>query len=152
MDLNPFSSIIELGQSVIERIWPDANTRAIEMRKLKELEQKGDLAELQAHVQRMVGQLGVNKVEASHPSIFVAGWRPFIGWVGGLSLAYAGILHPLLAWLWTALQAMGYITAGVTAPPLIASGILGTIVTGMLGIGTMRSYDKTKGIDSKGVK
>jgi len=151
MNINPLTPIFELGQSIIERIWPDANTRAIEMRKLEELRQSGSLAELQAHVTLMAGQLKVNEAEASHSSIFVAGWRPFIGWVGGFSLAYAGILHPLLGWLWVTLQAVGWIPLTLVAPPLVASAILGTIVTGMLGIGSMRSYDKTKGTNTRSI-
>lgn len=91
------------------------------------------------------GQLEVNKAEALHKSIFVAGWRPFIGWVGGFSLAYAGLIYPLLCWFLTLCQGFGWIPGTVKPPPMIESGILGGIVTGMLGIGTMRSFDKKQG-------
>lgn len=142
MNFDPLSAAFDLGKSAIERIWPDPIRRAEELRKLEELKQNGDLAQLNAHVQLMVGQLEVNKEEAKHKSIFVAGWRPMIGWVGGLSLAYAGLVYPLLLWVWALLEALGKIPQGMSAPPLIEAGALGTIVTGMLGIGTMRSYDK----------
>lgn len=145
MDFNPLDSVFDFGKSVIERIWPDETKRAEEMRKLEELRQNGDLARLDAHVKLMLGQLEVNTVEAQHKSIFVAGWRPFIGWAGGFSLVYAGVVYPLLTWFWAFAQAMGWFPENVSAPPLIETGILGTIVTGMLGIGTMRSYDKKQG-------
>ena len=142
MSFDPLSAAFNLGKIAIEKIWPDPTKRAEELRKLEELRQTGDLAELNTHVQLMLGQLEVNKVEAAHASVFVAGWRPFIGWVGGFSLAYAGIIHPLLAWVFTLLKALEVIPAAVVLPPYIESGLLGTIVTGMLGIGGMRSFDK----------
>jgi len=142
MSFDPLSAAFDLGKSAIERIWPDPIRRAEELRKLEELKQQGDLAELNAHVQLMLGQLEVNKEEAKSNSLFVAGWRPFIGWVGGFSLAYAGIIHPILMWAWAILEARGIIPNGMSHPPIIETGILGTVVTGMLGIGAMRSHDK----------
>lgn len=152
MSFDPLSAALELGTSVVNKIWPDPVKQAEEQRKLKELYQKGDLAELNAHVQLMLGQLEVNKAEAVHKSIFVAGWRPFIGWVGGASLAYAGIAHPMIMWAWSIMVATGKIPAGVEAPPYMESGLLGTIVTGMLGIGGMRSYEKGKGVHTDSLK
>jgi holin (3TMs family) len=99
------------------------------------------------------GQLSINAEEAKHASIFVAGWRPFIGWIGGIALAYQFILYPLLIWLWALGQAQGWIPCYInslnatgdctfTTPPVFDSGPLFAIVTGMLGIGGMRSFDK----------
>ena len=99
-----------------------------------------------------IAQVELNKVESQHRSMWVAGWRPFIGWVGGFSLAYAGILHPLLMWLWTLLQAAGVIPKEVNPPPFVETGILGTIVTGLLGIGGMRFFDKSKGNSTDSIK
>lgn len=140
MSLDPLTAAFDLGKIAIEKLWPDPTKRAVEIRKLQELTQKGDIAKLNSHVKLMVGQLEVNKAEAQHKSIFVAGWRPFVGWVGGFSLAYTGIIYPLLLWGWAI-----WGPAGIDAPPAIESGLLGTILTGMLGIGTMRSFDKSKG-------
>ena len=108
------------------------------------------------------GQMEVNAQEARHGSIFVAGWRPFIGWMGGLALAYQFVLYPFLIWIWALGQAQGWIpcyidptqTAGActfTTPPVFDAGPLFAIVTGMLGIGGMRSFDKLKGVDTKDV-
>jgi hypothetical protein len=145
MSFDPFTAAFELGKVAIEKIWPDPTKRSEEMRKLTELQQQGDLAELNAYVVLLQGQLEVNKVEAAHASLFVAGWRPFIGWVGGFSLLYAGVIYPLLSWVWGALVVMGYVPPDVVPPPYIDSALLGTIVTGMLGIGTMRTYEKKNG-------
>lgn len=121
----------------------------------------------------MQGQIEINKSEAQHKSIFVAGWRPFIGWVGGFALAYQFLLYPLLVWLWAVLQAKQVIPCHLdpsvvataanavgdgakaltqcsfTPPPPLPSDALFAIVTGMLGIGGMRSYDKLKKTDTK---
>ncbi|MBU4317054.1 MAG: holin family protein [Proteobacteria bacterium] len=62
------------------------------------------------------GQIEVNKAEAQHKSIFVAGWRPAIGWVGVFSMAYQFILYPLLVWIWAWAQARGTIPKDLPSP------------------------------------
>jgi len=152
MSFDPVSAAFDLGKSAIERIWPDPIRRAEELRKLEELKQTGDLAHLNAHVQLMVGQLEVNKAEAAHKSLFVAGWRPCIGWVGGMALAYQFVLYPLLMWAWVILRAKGVIAADVDVPPVLDTGALFSIVTAMLGVGAMRSHDKKNGVDTKQIR
>ncbi|MEQ3693169.1 MAG: 3TM-type holin [Thalassolituus sp.] len=93
----------------------------------------------------VMGQLDINKTEAQHKSVFVAGWRPAIGWVGAFALAYQFIVYPLLMWGWAWLQASGVVPDGVTPPPVLPTDALWVIVSGMLGIGSMRSFDKAKG-------
>ncbi len=151
MTIDPLSSILDIGKMAIERIWPDANKRAEQLQRLQELKQAGNVAELNAHVKLMVAQMEVNKAEAGHASIFVAGWRPFIGWVGGSAMAYQFIVYPLLTWLWTSLIAAGIIAAGTSYPPVMDTGALFTVVTGMLGVGAMRSFDKKNKVDTKGI-
>ena len=91
------------------------------------------------------GQLEVNKAEAQHSSIFVAGWRPFVGWVGGLSLAYIAILEPVMRFVAT--------LAGYDGSfPAIDTSITLQVLLGMLGIGGMRSFDKLKKTDTKEMK
>jgi len=75
----------------------------------------------------------VNKIEAQHRSIFVAGWRPFIGWVCGVALLYNFILRDLIAWL----------SPGVMPPALQMEHLL-TVLMGMLGLGGLRTYEKLK--------
>ena len=87
----------------------------------------------QKHAQESVlAQLEVNKVEAAHKSLFVAGWRPAIGWISGLALMYSTILAPILG-IW------------FTVPP-VDSSLLTTVLMGMLGLGAMRTIEKTKSV------
>ena len=89
------------------------------------------LAQKEAHKNAAL-QLEVNKTEAAHKSLFVAGWRPFIGWCCGLGLLYSVLLAPLLD-IWFEM-------------PAIDSSILMPTMTGMLGLGALRSYEKVKGV------
>jgi hypothetical protein len=113
--------------------------------------------------QLMQGQMSVNQAEAQHGSVFVAGWRPAIGWVGAMAMAYQFILYPLLIWIWALLQAKQVIPCHVNAseiasvctfspPPELKADVLWTIVSGMLGIAGMRSYDKAKGTATEKVE
>ena len=105
------------------------------------------------------GQLKINEVEAAHPSIFVAGWRPAIGWVSAISLALMYIPKALvMTYVWAkqcaaVLAASQDITAVVIPafPDLGAMDIIG-LVGSMLGIATLRSFDKYKGSDTKVIK
>jgi len=139
MAFDPISAAFEMGKSAIERIWPDPTEQARELTKLAELKQRGDLAQLNAHVQLMLAQINVNAVAAKHPSVFVSGARPAAIWVGVFSMAWSGLIHPMLIWVWAFAEMTG------KPPPMIESGILATVVTGLLGVATMRSVDKAKG-------
>jgi hypothetical protein len=145
MSFDPLTAALDLGKIAINKIWPDPAEAARETLKLETLYQQGDLAKLQAQVGILQGQLQVNLQEAKHPSIFVAGWRPAVGWICAVSLAYTYIIHSLLTW--------GLVIAGsnLTAPPLPDSGDLMVLLLGMLGIGMQRSYDKKNGKDTKGI-
>ncbi len=142
---NPLDAAFSLGKTVIEKIWPDPVKQAEELRKLEELKQKGDIAELNAYVQILTGQMKINEKEAEYKSIFVAGWRPFVGWVGGTALAYQFILYPLMLWVWSIASIIWTIPEGIEPPPVLPADELYTILLGMLGIGAMRSYDKKNG-------
>ncbi len=97
------------------------------------------MAEKHAHEAAMA-QVEVNKAEAGHRSIFVAGWRPFIGWTCGVALAYHFIFAPLIVF--------GATWAGATIPdlPVFDMDSLMTVLLGMLGLGGMRSFEKAKGL------
>jgi len=86
-----------------------------------------------------LAQIEINKVEAEHRSIFVAGWRPFIGWVCGFALAYNFIVRDLIAWV--------IVNTGAEAslPPALAMGELMTVLLGMLGLGAFRTVEKFGG-------
>ncbi len=98
------------------------------------------------------GQLEINKAEAQHQSLFVAGWRPAIGWVGAIAMAYQFILYPLLIWIWSWAQAKGTLPADLNAPPTLPADALWVIISGMLGIAGMRSFDKLRGTQTDQIK
>ena len=82
-------------------------------------------------------QLEVNKVEAAHNNVFVAGWRPFIGWACGISLAYHFIIEPIIQYI--------FIAKGIQfETPEFDFSQLSTIVMAMLGMSSLRTYEKTK--------
>ena len=110
------------------------------------------LQEKAMDVELVKGQLEINKAEAQHKNVFVAGWRPFIGWVGGIALAYQFILYPIMIWGWAFFQAKGWIPENLSPPPVFESGPLFAIITGMLGIGGMRSFDKVRKTQTEKVK
>lgn len=91
------------------------------------------------------GQLDINKTEAQHKSVFVAGWRPFMGWVGGGAMCYQFLLYPILTWGWKLFQANGWVPGTLDPPPVLAADELWVVITGMLGIAGMRSFDKMRG-------
>ena len=88
------------------------------------------------------GQTDINVVEAANPNLFVSGWRPFIGWVCGLALAYQYVAAPLLMWVATSLH------IALAAPPKL-DGTLWELVFALLGMGGLRTLEKVKGVASK---
>lgn len=89
---------------------------------------------------QLMGQLEINKVEAAHSSIFVAGWRPFIGWCCGLGVAYSFFLRPILTWVLLMWH------PSYPALPELDGEELAAMIAGLLGLGTMRSWEKNKGV------
>ncbi|MCF8475062.1 MAG: holin family protein [Emcibacter sp.] len=83
-------------------------------------------------------QAEINKIEASHRSLFVAGWRPFIGWVCGMGFLWAFLLHPFFEWI-VALRGMHIV------PPHIMTDNMMELVLALLGLGTLRSVEKITG-------
>ena len=92
------------------------------------------------------GQMEVNKVEAASSSLFVAGWRPAIGWIGAVALGYQFLLYPLLVWAWALLQARGLVPNNLQPPPMLDTEALWVVLSGMLGIAGLRSVEKVKGV------
>jgi Holin of 3TMs, for gene-transfer release len=107
------------------------------------------LLEKQIEADLVNSQLEVNKAEAAHPSIFVAGWRPAIGWIGAAAMAYQFLLYPLMTWGWTFFQAKGWVPPDLLPPPVLDAQELWVILTGMLGIAGLRSFDKLQGTQTQ---
>ena len=135
MNLFGIGSVIEaVGKVADDLITTDKERLELELRG-REIDQRTDLA-----------QMEVNRQEAAHHSVFVSGWRPAIGWIGAAALAYQFLLYPLLLWVWTWGQGAGYIPAALQPPPVIQADELWVILTGILGIAGMRSFEKQKGV------
>lgn len=118
--------ILSVVGTVVDRVIPDPKDKMELQEKLAEI---ADHEAQRDHDENM-GQIEVDKIEAANPNMFVAGWRPFIGWTGGGALAYNVILAPML-----------HLAVADTA-------FLQTILLAILGMGAMRSYDKMKGTDT----
>ena len=103
-----------------------------------------ELAKIDASL--LTSQMDVNKAEAAHASIWVAGWRPGVGWVGVAAMAYQFLVYPMLVWCWALLQAKGWIPATLTPPPMLDTDALWVILSGMLGIAGARTFEKVKGV------
>lgn len=113
---------------------------------------KIELQEKQIEAGLIKAQLEVNRVEAKHRSIFVAGWRPFIGWVGGIALAYQFLLYPLLCWGWVFLKSKGWVDPNFNSPPVFDAGPLFAIVSGMLGVAGFRTFEKVKKVNTDHIR
>ena len=142
MNLFGIGSVIEaVGKVAGDLVTTDKERleMALEEKRLqlqeKEIEQRTDLA-----------QVEVNRAEAQHSSIFVAGWRPAIGWIGASALAYQFLAYPLALWAWTYLQGLGYIPKDLQPPPVLDADQLWVILSGILGIAGMRTFEKKSGV------
>ena len=82
-------------------------------------------------------QIELNKVEASHENVFVSGWRPFIGWACGIALVYHVLVEPII-------QYILIISGADFRTPEFDFSQLSTIVMAMLGMSSLRTYEKTK--------
>lgn len=124
LDITGLGSVADLATTVIGKIWPDKT--------------EAEKAQLAAAVQLVQGQLEINKVEASSTSVFVAGWRPFIGWTCGAAFAYKFVLAPAIAF---GMAAYGH----PIDLPVLDFTEMSTVLLGMLGIGGLSTIEKNKG-------
>ena len=98
----------------------------------------GEVLDKKAIMERLaqkpyLAQIELNKIEAQHRSLFVAGWRPFIGWVCGVGLSFPFVINPLFQWL-----------TGQPGPDLPISALM-SLVTALLGLGGLRTVEKLTG-------
>lgn len=119
-----------IREAITGKAIEDPNKKAELLYSIKMLEQE-----------MLKGQMAINRAEATHKSIFVAGWRPFIGWSGGVAIAYNFIVQPFV---YTILMANDI----VIDMPTLDIGTLMTLITGMLGFGALRSFDKKNGVSN----
>lgn len=124
---------------IIDKVIPDPAAKAAAQLELVRLQQTGELAELKADLDLSLAQISVNNTEAQSPSLFVSGWRPFVGWMCATGLGFQVLLAPLLEW---GSDLLGH----ATVFPMLDTSLLWTMLAGMLGIGGMRTFEKLQGV------
>jgi hypothetical protein len=134
--MDPITAILGIGNKLIDHFFPDANQAAAAKLKLLEMQQNGDL-------QVMASQMEINKIEAQNPSLFVSGWRPFIGWGCGIAFLYAALFEPFIRFVSTVIFKYN------GAFPVIDTQLTLQILLGLLGLAGMRSWEKKEGVASK---
>lgn len=132
MAFDPVSLLLEVGNKVIDRVWPDPAQAAQAKLELVKMQQSGDLAVI-------AGQMEINKAEAENPSVFVSGWRPFIGWVCGSACAWNWIGLPL------AKAFAVYHQIPFPVAPADLSEMMPVLI-GLLGLGGLRTVEKIQGV------
>lgn len=113
---------VEAVGNVMDKLFTSDDERLSHQEVLARLAQKPQIA-----------QIELNKIEAAHRSVFVAGWRPFIGWVCGMGLGFVYVVNPIVQW-WT----------GIPGPEMPTESIT-TLVMALLGLGAMRTVEKFGG-------
>jgi len=139
MAFDPVTAAFEVGGKLLDRILPDKDKRDKAKLALFELKQNGELAKLASTTDLAKGQQAINTIEAGHKSLFVAGWRPSIGWTCSLAFLYHFVLQPVLVF---ALTVAGQT---ITVPTFDMQSLL-TVMLGMLGLGGLRTIEKIKKI------
>ena len=132
-----WQALIPLIGTIVEKAIPDPKSQADAKLKIMELAQKGELAILDSDTKIALGQLEVNKIEAS-TDMFRGGWRPATGWACVFGLVYQFLIQPIFPWV---VNSMG---GSVLPLPPIDNDTLIVLLTGMLGLGGMRTIEKVK--------
>jgi Holin of 3TMs, for gene-transfer release len=122
---DPISAALNLGGKLIDRFLPDPATANAAKLELFKMQQSGELTQL-------TGQMDINKEEAKSSSLFVAGWRPYIGWICGTGLGYQFLVYPILVAFIPKIQQLDI-------------GTLLTLLGGILGLSTLRTQEKLAG-------
>jgi len=131
-------ALIPIIGSLFDKLIPDQQQAADAKIKVMEMAQRGELAVLDADMRLALGQMEINKEEAK-TDLFRGGWRPATVWVCVFGLLYQFILQPIVPW--------AYAAFGYNVPPLpaIDNETLMVLLTGMLGLGGLRTFERVKG-------
>ena len=148
MAFDPFTAAFSLGEKLVDKFFSSPAEKQAALLKLRELEQSGELEHMRADVQMAMGQVEVNKIEAAG-GWFRAGWRPSVGWVCAAAFGWTYVVQPFIL---SVVQIAAYVTGAeelfpYEMLPTLDIGALMPLLFGMLGLGTMRTYEKYKGKD-----
>ena len=133
MALDPITAGMEVGGKLLELIkrWiPDPAEAAKAQQSILELFAQSDK-----------NQTEINKIEAASSNLFVAGWRPAIGWICGAGYAYAFVIQPFLIFIITVAQ----VPLNTAQLPVLDMGEMGLMLANLLGFGALRTYEKVRG-------
>ncbi len=133
--MDPVTILLGIGSKVIDKIWPDETQANAAKLELMKMQMSGELAQ-------MAGQLKINEVEAANPSVFVSGWRPFIGWVCGTACAWNWVGSPV------AMALAAFFGKSLGLKPADLTEML-PVLFGMLGLGGLRTIEKINSVDRK---
>jgi hypothetical protein len=140
MALDPITAVSSLVETVVNRIWPDATERDKARLAVEQMRMSGELQQVVAEFGLLQGQIETNKAEAGHSSVFVAGWRPYIGWVSGIGLTWEFIVRPAATW------GLAHAGAPIVDLPAMHAAELFPLVFAMLGVSASRTIEKVKGV------
>ena len=130
--INLLGSLVQSVTGLLDKFIEDKDT------KNKLAHEINTMAE--RHAQELAkGQLEINKAEAQSRNVFIAGWRPFLGWTMGFAMAYNYVIQPIAIFV---LAQLDYLVA---LPALDMTEMM-PVLLGMLGLGGLRTYEKKKGI------
>jgi len=135
LDALGIGAIADLAKDLVGRFFPD-KTEA------EKAQMSLILTTMQNQMAMNQGQMDANKVEAANPSIFVSGWRPFVGWVCGSACAWNWVGLPVVLFI---AKAAGH---AVDVKPADLTQML-PLLMGLLGMGALRTYEKTQGVAAK---
>lgn len=131
-------SVVKHVGDTLDNLFTSDEERLEKKVELTKARREFDYLEAKLIADQNIAQTAINVEEAKSGNLFIAGWRPAIGWIGALALCYQYILYPLLLWL----------PIKDKPPAPLDYTMLLTLITGMLGIAGLRSYDKVKGKDT----
>lgn len=134
MALDPLTAGFELGGKLLDKFFPNPAERAQAEFRLIELKQTGELAQMTNETTLAAAQSAINLEEAKASSLFVSGWRPFIGWNCGFAFSYQFLIYPMLV---------------AYNPKIVAldTNSLLALLSGMLGLGSLRTLEKLRNKD-----
>lgn len=126
--------------AIVNKLVPDPVAQAQIKEQMAQLEQNEEFKQIDAQLATTQQQTDVDKAEAANANIFIAGWRPAVGWICAAGFGYNFVISPFLGWISLAMH--------WPAPPVIPIGPLSQMLTGMLGFGAFRTYEKIKGVSN----
>jgi hypothetical protein len=127
---------------IVDKLIPDPAAKAQAQLQLLQMQQAGEFKELDAQLALAKGQTDVNLEEAKSTSLFVSGWRPFVGWICASALGVQFILAPFATWL-------AMLIGHPLNFPSLDLGTLMTLLASMLGLGALRTTEKLNGVAAK---